>query len=65
MAAGDSLDSQMPDALSGWLMVYPILIVGLAAALPRDGAQRQGSIEAAFACATRVTADVATILDHA
>jgi hypothetical protein len=40
MAAGDSLDSQMPDALSGWVMVYPILIVGLAAALPRDGAQR-------------------------
>jgi hypothetical protein len=34
MAAGASLDSQMPDALSGWFMIYPILIVGLAAALP-------------------------------
>jgi hypothetical protein len=28
----------MPDTLSGWFMLYPILIVDLA--LPRDGAQR-------------------------
>jgi hypothetical protein len=37
MAARASLDSQMPDALGGWVMIYLTLILGLAAALLRDG----------------------------